>query len=195
MPSSLTHSAVSSVGLDKCLRMTSEILSSVQFLSSIALTVCFLSTFLRTTHIFQCADRLFYAQSFGAFMLYEWKQGDDTQTHAVPGYIYLVLMLGSMASVANAMSYMGACARSICLLTVSLGMLLFVLLLEAALALTLIYNPSLVDTEVCLPDDAACIARLNSIFKDPSAHAGLPAHLSVLRAGRFSTLIFPSCTR
>ena len=55
-------------------------------------------------------------------MLYEWKQGDDTQTHAVPGYIYLVLMLGSTASVANAMSYMGACARSICLLTVSLGM-------------------------------------------------------------------------
>ena len=127
-------------------------------------------------------------------MLYEWKQGDDTQTHAVPGYIYLVLMLGSTASVANAMSYMGACARSICLLTVSLGMLLFVLLLEAALALTLIYNPSLVDTEVCLPDDAACIERLNSIFKDPSAHAGLPPHLSVLRSGRFFTSILYKIT-
>jgi len=111
-------------------------------------------------------------QSFGAFMLYEWKRGDETQAYAVPGYIYLVLGLGVAASISNALSYIGACVRSVCLLSTSLCALLFVLLLEMGLAAVLFYEPSLVDTKVCLPDDTACLQRVDNLFKDPSAHAG-----------------------
>ena len=105
-------------------------------------------------------------------MLYEWRKGEETQLHAVPGYIYLVLVLGSAASVSNAMSYMGACSRSVCLLSASLCLVFVVLLLEAVLALILFYDPALVDNKVCPPDDAACLARIDNLFKDPSAHAG-----------------------
>ena len=111
-------------------------------------------------------------QSFGAFMLYEWKKGDATQAFAVPGYIYLVLVLGGMASFSNCLSYMGACSRSVCLLSASTSMVLCVLLLEGALALVLFYNPSLVDSKVCPADDTACLERIDNLFKDPSAHAG-----------------------
>lgn len=119
-------------------------------------------------------------QSFGGFMLYEWRRGEETQLHAVPGYIYLVVVLGSVASFSNAMSYMGACSRSVCLLSASLYMVLVVLLLEAVLALVLFFDPALVDNEVCPPDDAACLARIDNLFKDPSAHAGLTPSNSLL---------------
>ena len=105
-------------------------------------------------------------------MLHEWKRGDETQGHAVPGYIYLVLVLGAAASVGNALGFLGACSRSVCLLSFSLGIVLPTLLLEGALALVLLYNPSLVDTQVCPPGDAACLQRVDHIFTDPSAHAG-----------------------
>eukprot|EP00802_Teleaulax_amphioxeia_P020915 Tamp_21225.p2 GENE.Tamp_21225~~Tamp_21225.p2 ORF type:complete len:212 (-),score=55.11 Tamp_21225:292-927(-) len=106
-------------------------------------------------------------------MLHEWKRGDETQGHAVPGYIYLVLVLGAAASVGNALGFLGACSRSVCLLSFSLGIVLPTLLLEGALALVLLYNPSLVDTQVCPPGDAACLQRVDHIFTDPSAHAGV----------------------
>ena len=115
---------------------------------------------------------LYWWQSFGGFMLYEWKRGDATQAHAVPGYIYLVISLGAVASVSNALGYVGACSRSVCMLSTSLGMVLLVLLLQGALALVLFYDPSLVDTPLCPPDDEACRDRIDHIFADPSAHAG-----------------------
>jgi hypothetical protein len=111
-------------------------------------------------------------QSFGAFMIYEWRKGGETQAHAVPGYIFLILGLGGAGSISNALSYIGACSRSVCLMSTSLCVMLCVLLLEIALCAVLFYAPSMVDTKVCPPDDAACLARVDSIFKDPSAHAG-----------------------
>lgn len=147
MPASNASESVD-VGVNRCLRMSAETLTSLLFLSSISLT------------------------SFGGFMLYEWRKGEETQLHAVPGYIYLVLVLGIAASVSNAMSYMGACSRSVCLLSASLCLVFVVLLLEAVLALILFYDPALVDNKVCPPDDAACLARIDNLFKDPSAHAG-----------------------
>jgi len=123
---------------------------------------------------------LYWWQSFGGFMLYEWKRGDATQAHAVPGYIYLVISLGAVASVSNALGYVGACSRSVCLLSASLGMVLLVLLLQGALALVLFYDPSLVDTPLCPPDDDACRDRIDHIFADPSAHAGRPSYLPML---------------
>ena len=105
-------------------------------------------------------------------MLYEWRKGGETQAYDVPGYIYLILGLGVAGSISNALSYIGACSRSVCLMSTSLCVLLCVLLLEIALSAVLFYKPSLVDTTVCPPDDATCLARVDSIFKDPSAHAG-----------------------
>jgi len=121
-------------------------------------------------------------------MLYEWKKGDATQAYAVPGYIYLVLVLGGMASFSNCLSYMGACSRSVCLLSASTSMVLCVLLLEGALALVLFYKPSLVDSKVCPVDDAACLERIDNLFKDPSAHAGL-AILHVIFYARSHTCV------
>jgi len=130
MPAS---SEASSLGVHRCLRIVTESLSALLLLSSIALT------------------------SFGAFMLYWWKRGDETQAHPVPGYIYLVLALGCAASTSNALSYIGACSRSVFLLSISFWTVLLVLLLEAALAGVLFFSPALLDTVVCPPLDAACL--------------------------------------
>ena len=51
-------------------------------------------------------------QSFGAFMLYWWKRGDETQAHPVPGYIYLVLALGCAASIESFISSMSPSRRA-----------------------------------------------------------------------------------
>eukprot|EP00277_Geminigera_cryophila_P042926 CAMPEP_0173082244 /NCGR_PEP_ID=MMETSP1102-20130122/18080_1 /TAXON_ID=49646 /ORGANISM="Geminigera sp., Strain Caron Lab Isolate" /LENGTH=248 /DNA_ID=CAMNT_0013957633 /DNA_START=8 /DNA_END=751 /DNA_ORIENTATION=- len=149
MASQASASSFSDAGANRCLRMTSETLSSLLFLSSVALT------------------------SFGAFMLYEWRRGDATQTHAVPGYVYLILVLGGAASASNALSYIGACSRSVCLISTSMMLVVGVLLLEVALALVLCYDPSLVDNVVCPPEDTACLERIDNLFKDPTAHAGV----------------------
>ena len=49
-------------------------------------------------------------------MLYEWRKGGETQAYDVPGYIYLILGLGVAGSISNALSYIGACSRSVCLI-------------------------------------------------------------------------------
>jgi hypothetical protein len=174
------------LGVDRCLRILAETLTSLLLLSSIALAVpvnlclpCKFPLFSRLPLLVSLVPQLCsnaavsVRQSFGAFMLYEWKHGDETQALSVPGYIYLVLFLGLAGSLSNALSYCGACSRSICLLSASLFMVLVVLLLEAALAGVLFYDPALIDTKVCPPDDSACLDRIDNLFKNPSAHAGV----------------------
>ena len=186
MPAS---SEASSLGVHRCLRIVAESLSALLLLSSIALTVC--TSCPRACVLCACAfhaseidsEQRFSVlnsrcptpacQSFGAFMLYWWKRGDETQAHPVPGYIYLVLALGCAASTSNALSYIGACSRSVFLLSISFWTVLLVLLLEAALAGVLFFSPALLDTVVCPPLDAACLERIDNLFKDPSAHAGV----------------------
>jgi len=112
-------------------------------------------------------------ESFGAYLLQKWMTDDSTMGHPVPRYIWLVVGCGAAAAAANVMSACGACCRSLWLLSWSATISETLLFWQIVLAVLLFYNPAAVDTEVCAADDIACLQQVDSLFKDPSTHAGV----------------------
>jgi len=56
-------------------------------------------------------------QSYGSYLLQNWTADAKTSKYPVPPYIWLVVAFGAAAFLANLMSALGACCRSLCLLS------------------------------------------------------------------------------
>ena len=110
--------------------------------------------------------------SFGAFLLKTWLAGPSTSKEAVPNYIWLILGFGAASCVANVLGCFGTCCRSLCLLSWSASISDMILFWQVLLAALLFLHPASVDTQICPPDDSACLAEVDSLFTDPTTHAG-----------------------